>query len=312
MPPPPPGPTAFQFFRHYLGRCIRETGQMFDRVGLRGEAASGSWKSNKATRIMSSSDPSKIDSLNWAAHQEPWLFDTPLSRHRTMMPVFRAGQPRISTDEPTMSVVEGTTPFIAPCSTLVGDVTVHQGASIWYGAVIRGDTHIKKEKIGLDKESDEEVHIGVVIGEGTNVQDNAIISGCPYTGLGVRIGKGVTVGHSASIVGATVGDNVLVGMGSTISAGAVVESGSFLAAGTVVRGGQVVKSGELWAGQPARKLKDLTEKQKKQLFYQADEYVKLSQRHAHTMELGGEEDEEVLRMNGVDVGDVKTIDDGKK
>ncbi|GMH89336.1 hypothetical protein TL16_g11424 [Triparma laevis f. inornata] len=255
MPPPPPGPSAYQFFRHYLGRCLRETGQMFDRVGLRGEAASGSWKYNKATRILSRSNPEKIDPLNWAAHQEPWLFNSPLSRHRNLMPIFLAGAPKISSDPPTMSVVEGTKPFIAPCSTIVGDVTINPGASIWYGAVIRGDTHIKKEKIGLDKLSDDEVHTGVIIGEGTNIQDNAIISGCPYTGVGVRIGKGVTVGHSASIIGAIIGDNVLVGMGSTISVGAVIESGSFLAAGTVVRNGQVVKSGELWAGCPARKLK---------------------------------------------------------
>lgn len=82
---------------------------------------------------------------------------------------------------------------------------------------------------------------------------------------------------------------MLVGMGAIISPGAVVEPRSFIAAGTQVRAGQVVKEGELWGGVPARKLKDLSEKQKTQLFYQADQYVLLSKKHKHCMELGGVE-----------------------
>ena len=81
-------------------------------------------------------------------------------------------------------------------------------------------------------------------------------------------------------------------MGAVISPGAVVESESFIAAGAQVRAGTVVRSGELWGGIPARKLKDLSDKQKVQLVYQADEYVKLSKRHKHTMKLGGKEREE--------------------
>ena len=128
---------------------------------------------------------------------------------------------------------------------------------------------------------------GIEIGEGTNVQDNAIVSSCQSTGRGVKIGWGVTIGHSATLIGCEVGNNVLVGMGATVGRGAKIESGSFLAAGAVVGEGQVVKGGELWGGQPARKLKDLSEKQKNQLFYQAEEYIKLSQNHKHVMELGG-------------------------
>ena len=101
-------------------------------------------------------------------------------------------------------------------------------------------------------------------------------------------------------------------MGSVVSPGAIIESGSFLAAGAHVRAGQVVKSGELWGGIPAKKLKVLSEKQKKQLIFQADEYVKLSKRHKHVMDLGGTEipNEELLRMEK-EMDENRMIDKGE-
>lgn len=241
------------------------------------EAVTGKWKDNLATMVMSGTEGKTINPIDHLAYQEPWLFETPISRHRTRMPVFKAGAPRVleaqEGEQSKMQQVKNSgQPFIAPCASVIGDVTISPGVSVWYGAIIRGDGHIKKANRALDneqhriltfnKEEQQEEIVGVEIGEGTSVQDNAIVSSCPYTGKGVRVGWGVTIGHSASVIGATVGDNVIVGMGSTVSPGAVLESGSFLAAGAVVHEGQVVKTGELWAGDPARKLKDLGEKQK--------------------------------------------------
>ncbi|GMH73789.1 hypothetical protein TrRE_jg3741 [Triparma retinervis] len=298
-----PPPSLTLTIRHYLGRCFRETGQMLDRVGLRGQAAAGKWRENKATMIMNRGIEDKhIDPMNHLSHKEPWLFEGNFSRHRTLMPIFQAGSPKVEVEggqDLKMDSTPGTgEPLIAPCATVVGDVKIGVGASVWYGAVIRGDGHIKKERQLLNQDEDEGWFEGVEIGEGTNVQDNAVVSSCGATGRGVKVGWGVTIGHSATLVGCEVGDNVLVGMGATVGRGAKVESGSFLAAGAVVGEGTVVKSGELWGGQPARKLKDLSDKQKKQLFYQAEEYVKLSQRHKHIMELGGNVGEKVEEGTG--------------
>ena len=276
-------PTLLQTIRHTLGRALRETGQMLDRVGIRGSTAALG-ESRTVAAVHSGHRSLKANEWNWAAPVDVETFDIPLSRHRTVMPLFAAGAPSL----PDTTGYQA--PFIAPCAAVIGNVTIEENVSVWYGAVIRGDSHIKKLP-DLLMEVDT---IGVTIGEGTNVQDNAVISSDPYTGRGTQIGKRVTVGHSASIIGANVGDNVLVGMGAILSSGSVVESGSFIAAGAHVQAGQVVKSGELWGGQPARKLKELTAKQKMQLVYQADEYVKLSKRHKHVMVLNGREvDEEV-------------------
>eukprot|EP00520_Triparma_pacifica_P010330 CAMPEP_0118665386 /NCGR_PEP_ID=MMETSP0785-20121206/18594_1 /TAXON_ID=91992 /ORGANISM="Bolidomonas pacifica, Strain CCMP 1866" /LENGTH=219 /DNA_ID=CAMNT_0006559507 /DNA_START=178 /DNA_END=834 /DNA_ORIENTATION=- len=217
-----PPPSIAKTFRHLIGRCLRETGQMFDRVGLRGEAATGKWKNNKATMIMNRGIEEKnIDPSNHLSFQEPWLFQSNFSRHRTLMPVFKAGQPRVlsegeeGAEELKMESTPGTgSPLIAPCASVIGDVKLSPGTSVWYGAVIRGDGHIKKERRVLQDaaDEDEEWVEGVEIGEGTNIQDNAIVSSCQVTGRGVKVGWGVTIGHSATLVGCTVGDNVLVGM----------------------------------------------------------------------------------------------------
>ena len=110
------------------------------------------------------------------------------------------------------------------------------------------------------------------------------------------LGANVTVGHNAHIISATVGDNCLIGMRSVLNPGVVVEGGAFVAAGAVVAPGTLVKEGELWVGSPARCLKGLTDKQKKQLVFQGEEYVKLGKRHIVSLDslrlVGGEEKEE--------------------
>jgi carbonic anhydrase/acetyltransferase-like protein (isoleucine patch superfamily) len=108
---------------------------------------------------------------------------------------------------------------------------------------------------------------GIFIGEATNIQDGCIIDS---TKDHTRIGNGVTVGHLASIHSATIHDHCLIGMGSLLQEGVVVQEESFIAAGANISKNTVVGSGELWVGNPARKIRDLTSKERERLHYQAD------------------------------------------
>ena len=121
--------------------------------------------------------------------------------------------------------------FIAPTATIVGDVTVHAGASVWYGAVVRGDTSY------------------AVIGPGANIQDGAVIHG--RAGQPALIGAEASIAHNAIIHGATIGDRALVGNGAQVLEGAVVGEGALIAAGAVVLADMVVPAGMLAVGTPA-------------------------------------------------------------
>ena len=126
--------------------------------------------------------------------------------------------------------------FVADNAALVGDVTIGDNCSIWYGAVLRGD-------------------VGAIrIGNNSNVQDGAVLHGT----LGVSetvLGENVSVGHNAVVHGARVGSNVLVGMGAVIMDGAEVADGTVIAAGAVVLSNSRLEPG-VYAGVPARKVKD--------------------------------------------------------
>mmetsp|Transcript_7940 Transcript_7940/g.17068 ORF Transcript_7940/g.17068 Transcript_7940/m.17068 type:complete len:395 (-) Transcript_7940:119-1303(-) len=125
---------------------------------------------------------------------------------------------------------------------------------------------------------------GIFIGEGTNIQDGCIIdANKDHT----RIGNGVTIGHMASIHSATIRDHCLIGMGSLLQEGVVVEEESFIAAGANVPKNTVVGPGELWVGNPARKIRDLTSKERERLHYQADAYVEVASTLKDNMLLGG-------------------------
>jgi len=150
--------------------------------------------------------------------------------------------------------------FVAPSASIIGDVAVADKASVYYGAVLRGDAS------------------SISIGAGTNVQDNVVVK--TTATYSTEIGADVTIGHNAVLTGCTVGDNTLIGMGAVVSAGATIEGNAFVAAGAVVEAGTVVPAKEMWAGQPAKKLKDLTPDEISKLTYQANEYVALSAEHA--------------------------------
>ncbi|MFS0886558.1 gamma carbonic anhydrase family protein [Aeromicrobium sp. 179-A 4D2 NHS] len=129
--------------------------------------------------------------------------------------------------------------FVAANATLVGSVVMHEGSSVWYGAVLRADNE------------------PITIGPRSNVQDNCVFhvdSGKPLT-----LGEGVSVGHGAVIHGATVEDHVLVGMGAIILNGAVIGSESLVAAGAMVPQGAVIPPRSLVAGVPAKVRRELTD-----------------------------------------------------
>ncbi len=131
--------------------------------------------------------------------------------------------------------------FIAANATLVGDVEIGENASIWFGVILRGDGP------------------GIRIGENSNLQDGTVVH-VAARGLMTVVGRNVTVGHKALLHACEVHDGAFIGMNSTVLDGAVVESEAMVAAGALVTPGKVVRRGELWAGNPARKLRDLTEK----------------------------------------------------
>jgi carbonic anhydrase/acetyltransferase-like protein (isoleucine patch superfamily) len=133
----------------------------------------------------------------------------------------------------------GTDVFIAPNATIVGDVTMGEGCSVWFNAVIRGDVN------------------AILIGDKVNIQDNAVIH-CTYEKHATSIGNNVSIGHSAIVHGCKVEDDVLIGMGAIVMDGAVIGSNSIVAAGAVVLEGTIVPPGSIFAGVPAKKVKDIS------------------------------------------------------
>ena len=129
--------------------------------------------------------------------------------------------------------------FIAENATIVGEVTLGARCSVWFNAVIRGDVHY------------------IQIGEEVNIQDGAVIH-CTYQKAPTTIGNRVSIGHNAIVHGCTLQDDVLIGMGSIVMDGCVVESGSIVGAGAVVTQGTRVEAGSVYAGIPARKVKDMS------------------------------------------------------
>lgn len=147
---------------------------------------------------------------------------------------------------PIIKPVKGKTPqipedcYIAENATIVGDVTMGAQCSVWFNAVIRGDVHYIK------------------MGNKVNVQDGAVIH-ATYQTSPTTIGNNVSIGHNAIVHGCTIHDNVLVGMGSIIMDDCVVESNSIIAAGAVVTKNTRVEAGSIYAGIPAKKVKDISE-----------------------------------------------------
>ncbi|WP_371648608.1 gamma carbonic anhydrase family protein [Streptomyces mirabilis] len=149
--------------------------------------------------------------------------------------------------------------FTAPTSVVIGDVTLHAGASVWYGAVLRADFG------------------PIVIGADSNIQDNCTLHVDP--GFPITVGERVSVGHNAVLHGATVEDDCLIGMGATVLNGAVIGAGSLVAAQALVPQGMRVPPGSLVAGVPAKVKRPLTEEEREGLTLNGTFYVDLAKTH---------------------------------
>jgi carbonic anhydrase/acetyltransferase-like protein (isoleucine patch superfamily) len=169
-----------------------------------------------------------------------------------------------SFEDKTPLIGEGV--FIDETAVVIGDVEIGADSSVWPMSVIRGDVN--------------HIHIG----ERTNIQDGSILhvshdgtykpGGSPLT-----IGNDVTVGHKVVLHACTVEDCCLIGMGSVVLDDAVIEAGTLLGAGSLVNSGKRIEGGYLWLGQPARRVRELSEKEKAYLSYSAQHYVQLQRRH---------------------------------
>jgi carbonic anhydrase/acetyltransferase-like protein (isoleucine patch superfamily) len=129
--------------------------------------------------------------------------------------------------------------FLAENAVIIGDVTIGDNCSIWYGAVLRGDVHYIK------------------IGNNVNIQDNAVIH-ATYEKSPTNIGNNVSIAHGAIVHGSTIHDNVLIGMNAVILDDAIIHSNSIIAAGATLTKGTIVESGSVYGGSPAKKIKNMS------------------------------------------------------
>lgn len=144
--------------------------------------------------------------------------------------------------------------YIAPNATVIGDVILEENANIWYGAVLRGDSGT------------------IMVGEGSNVQDNAVLHDQ------VTLGKHCTVGHGAIVHGCTIGDECLIGMGAIVLNGAVLADGCIVGAGAVVTGKMNAPENSLLLGSPAKVVKTVTQEQRQHSLENALHYVELARK----------------------------------
>jgi carbonic anhydrase/acetyltransferase-like protein (isoleucine patch superfamily) len=152
----------------------------------------------------------------------------------------------------------GSNCYFAENATIVGDVVMGDDCSVWFNAVVRGDVN------------------SIRMGNKVNVQDGAIIH-CTYQKAPTTIGNNVSIGHRALVHGCTLHDNVLIGMGAIVMDHCVIGSNSIIAAGAVVLEKTIVEPGSVYAGVPARKVKDINpELQKGEIERIANNYVMYS------------------------------------
>jgi carbonic anhydrase/acetyltransferase-like protein (isoleucine patch superfamily) len=180
-------------------------------------------------------------------------FKEQLNRHRTVM--------NLGEKIPGMT----TSTFVAPSASVIGDVTIGPGSSIWYGSILRGDVN------------------KISIGAKTNIQDGCVVHVAKQNMAGVQlptiVGSSVTVGHGAVLHACTVEDNAFVGMGATLLDGSKVEKGAMVAAGALVTAGTTVPTGQIWAGNPAKFLRNLTTEESAFISVSADNYASLAATH---------------------------------
>ena len=162
---------------------------------------------------------------------------------------YRGIMPRIASDA-----------FIAPGAVVIGDVEIGSKANVWFGCVIRGDVQ------------------PIRIGERTNIQDGTVIHVTAAGGPTI-IGKGITIGHSALLHACILEDDCFIGMHATIMDKAVVESGAMVAAAALIAPNKRVPKGQIWAGNPGKYLRDLSEKESAFIAESRDNYIALAKEY---------------------------------
>ena len=130
--------------------------------------------------------------------------------------------------------------FVAPNATIVGDVIMGDNCSVWFNAVVRGDVN------------------SIRLGNKVNVQDGAVIH-ATFQKTKTIVGNNISIGHNAIVHGCTIHDNVLIGMGSIVMDNAVIQTNTIIAAGAVVLEGTICEAGSIYAGVPAKKIKDISQ-----------------------------------------------------
>lgn len=162
-----------------------------------------------------------------------------------------------------MHVETHPTSWTAPTATLIGKVRLQAGASVWFGAVLRGDNEL------------------IDIGEGSNVQDGTVM----HTDMGspLTIGKGVTIGHNAMLHGCTVGDHSLIGINAVVLNGARIGKHCIIGANALIAEGKEIPDGSLVMGSPGKVVRELTDAQKTMLEASAAHYVNNAERYARDL-----------------------------
>ena len=148
--------------------------------------------------------------------------------------------------------------FIAPNATVIGDIEIGALSSVWFNVVLRGDVNF------------------IRIGERTNIQDGTVVH-VATDSYPTLIGNDVLIGHMAVVHACTLEDGCFVGMAATVMDGAVIEKGAMVAAGALVPPGKTVGAGQLWAGTPAKYIRDLTAEETAEFPIQIQRYVDLGQ-----------------------------------
>ena len=161
-------------------------------------------------------------------------------------------------------VIRGEECFIADNATVIGSVILHEQASVWYNAVIRGDSDV------------------ITIGERTNIQDAAVLHTDP--GIPMTLGSNVSVGHMAMLHGCTVGDGSLIGIGAIVLNHAVIGKGCLIGAGALIPEGKTFPDGVLVVGSPGKIVRELKPEEKAGLLENADIYVRRSKLYREKLE----------------------------
>ena len=163
--------------------------------------------------------------------------------------------------------VLGERSYVDPAATVIGDVILGEDVSIWPGTIVRGDVNF------------------IRVGARTNIQDGTVVHVShdgPHAKLGgfaTVIGEDVTIGHKAIVHACRIEDAVLIGMGAILLDGAVVKKHGFVGAGALIAPGKVVGEGELWLGNPAKKVRMLSDEEIQALYYSAQHYVRLKNQY---------------------------------